>query len=204
MKTNAKLKIENVKLWRRLAFILILHFTFCTFNSAHAALPTFSELASSLADLRESIASNRAEMATFRARLDESAAKMEQARDNLAECIAALADVQTNLASIAKYADEDSRFRKLRHGDIVSKYTVTNEYGIAYNAILYGDGYIHAENARIVRRKDPEKAKKEKLEQLRRADEIRSAFERMHLPADVAAMLAERRAAEIKAVENGK
>ena len=79
------------------------------------------------------------------------------------------------------------------HGSQVGKYEIELPDGTFRLVQLYADGYAWTNAAKIIHRDDPEAEAKRRAEAEKRQQE----YERAHFPADVAALLAARRAAAV-------
>lgn len=79
------------------------------------------------------------------------------------------------------------------HGSQVGKYEIELPDGTFRLVQLYADGFAWTNAAKIIHRDDPEAEAKRRAEAEKRQQE----YERAHFPADVAALLAARRAAAV-------
>ena len=104
------------------------------------------------------------------------------------------------VAFIEHKCETDAAWRKAYHQGEAAQTVATNEFGITYRVTIYKDGYVYADNPRVVPRPaSPEDAAKAEAERKAlieaKAEEARQAMERAALPSKVADILAERRAA---------
>ena len=101
---------------------------------------------------------------------------------------------------IEKKCETDAAWRRAYHQGEAAQTVATNEYGIAYRVTIYKDGYVYADNPRVVPLpSSPESAAKAEADRkaliASKVEEARQAMERAVLPSKVADVLAERRAA---------
>lgn len=173
--------------------------------STCAALPSLSGLAEQFTSLTE--------------RYADMTNRLAETRNAIAETRGALANAQENIfamtniiARIAALIEHEKGLREVFHGGHIGQYVlecgaITNSNGrIAKGLIridLYADGTAHTNAASklFLRLKDPEAQRKAEEEAIRKADEIRAAWERANLPPELAAIReAQRQAAKTNEV----
>lgn len=111
----------------------------------------------------------------------------------------------TNMVKfIEKKCENDASWRRAYHQGEAGSSIQTNEYGIVYKITIYKDGYVHADYATVVKATDPESKAKEEAEAKAliesKKEEAIAAMEKAQLPARIAKLRAERRAA-LKPIE---
>ena len=104
------------------------------------------------------------------------------------------------VAFIEHKCETDAAWRKAYHQGEAAQTVATNEFGITYRVTIYKDGYVYADNPRVVPLPaSPESAAKAEADRkaliASKVEEARQAMERAVLPSKVADILAERRAA---------
>lgn len=150
-----------------------------------AALPTLSGLADSFATLQECFAETTNQLAAARAENAALRGSFDAATNRWSKIVAAL--------------NADEKTRKALHGNIAQQYVLTNSTGRIFAVHLYEDGsLIHVDTKTRKAVADPEAKAKTRLEVLIEQDAIKASADAKYLPAEVAALLAERRAVQIE------
>lgn len=157
--------------------------------SAQAALPSLTDIAETISNLRERLAENTNWQARAEARIEAFRDRIE----NLSESRDAM------LAVI----EGDKNLRERYHGGRIAQYILTNDVGRIIRVDLYADATCWtngATEAAYSAIKDPEarlKAVREARErEAERREAAQAAFEAACLPPDLAALRARQRAAK--------
>lgn len=158
---------------------------FCISFRAHAALPTLSELADSLANLQSRYA---------------------ETTNALSETRSRLANATNRIAAILAVIEGTQNLRESFHGGRIGQYfmqlgTYTNAKGRVIsrgvNVHLYGDGtcWTNGGISAVSFALDPEAKAKAKAAAAAQAERVKAAWEAANLPPDLAAIRAAQRQA---------
>lgn len=157
--------------------------------TTHAALPSLSDIAETIASLRERLAENT----NWQTRAEERIEAFRERIENLAE----------SRDSILAVIEGDKNLRERFHGGRIAQYILTNDVGRIIRVDLYGDQSCWTNGTteaayRLI--EDPEARQKALREaaqrEAARREAAQAAFEAANLPPDLAALRARQRAAK--------
>lgn len=160
-----------------------------TFAASTPTVPTLSELAASLAEMRESASANSQSLAEYRA-------ENTQLLEEMAAMSQRLAVASNAIALVERRCETDAAWRAAYHQGLAAQAVCTNEFGIIYRVDVFNDGYVYADyTSHTPESPDPEAEERQKALIAAKREEAQAAMERARLPERVAALLAARRAA---------
>lgn len=152
--------------------------------SAQAALPSLTDIAETISNLRERLSENT----NWQARAEE---RIEAVRDRL-ENLSASRD------AVLAVIEGDKALRERFHGGRIAQYILTNDVGRIIRVDLYGDAtcWTNGATEAVNLPRDPEARAKALARAAEAKERVQAAWEAANLPPDLAALRARQRAAK--------
>lgn len=149
--------------------------------SSQAALPSLTDIAETISNLKERLAESTNWQASAEAHIEAFRERME--------------DIAASRDALLVLVEGDKNLRERFHGGRLGQYILTNELDRIIRVDLYGDGsaWTNGTSQAVSLPRDPEERKKEERRRAEERERVQAAWEAANLPPDLAALRARQR-----------